>query len=112
MGYLPKSHQVEFRHKLQAAYETTDYATAKGSLRIRAELKPLNLSAVTSLDEGFEETLTLQRLGLFADWGQSLKTTNIIENVNGLLERKNESGDALEEERSAATVGGDGSSGN
>ncbi len=89
VGYLPKSLQVEFRHKLQAAYETTDYATAKGKLlRIRAELKPLNLSAVTSLDEGFEETLTLHRLGLFTELGQSLKTTNIIENVNGLLERK------------------------
>jgi transposase-like protein len=89
VGYLPKPRQEEFRRKLQGAYETPGYDEAKEKLlKIRSELKPLNVSAVTSLEEGFEETLTLHRLGLFAELGQSLKTTNIIENINGLLERR------------------------
>lgn len=45
----------------------------------------LNKSAVASLDEGFEETLTLHRLNLFDKLGVSFKTTNCIENVNKLL---------------------------
>jgi len=45
----------------------------------------MNLSAVNSLEEGFEETLTLHRLGLFEQLGRSFKTTNPIENVNSLL---------------------------
>ena len=39
-------------------------------------------------EEGSEETLTLHRLGLFEQLGTSLKTTNIIENVNRLIETK------------------------
>jgi hypothetical protein len=48
-------------------------------------LRLLNASAVTSLDEGFEETLTLHRLGLFGSLGISLKTTNCIESLNAQL---------------------------
>ena len=58
--YLPKAHQAGFRRKLQA----------------------LNSSAVASLDEGLEETLTLHRLGVFRSVGQSLKTTNVLESIN------------------------------
>ncbi len=47
----------------------------------------INQSAVNSLDEGFEETLILQRLGLFTKLGTSFKTTNCIENVNRGLEQ-------------------------
>jgi len=45
----------------------------------------MNESAVTSLDEGFEETLTLHRLGHFEQLGLSLKTTNCIESLNSQL---------------------------
>jgi transposase-like protein len=51
-------------------------------------LSRINLSAVNSLDEGFEETLTLQKLGVFEQLGTSFKTTNVIENVNKLIETK------------------------
>jgi hypothetical protein len=34
-----------------------------------------------------EETLTLQRLGLFEEVGRSLKTTTRIENLNGQVKR-------------------------
>ena len=66
LAYLPKSQQPLWRRKLQAAYERPSYAEAKAALlRLRAELRLLNASAVQSLDEGFEETLTLHRLGVF-----------------------------------------------
>ena len=38
-----------------------------------------------SLDEGFEETLTLHRLGIFGALGTSLKTTNCLESINALI---------------------------
>lgn len=44
----------------------------------------INQSAVASLDEGLEETLTLHRLGVFEELGPSFKTTNCIENLNSL----------------------------
>jgi len=52
------------------------------------ELTLINQSAVTSLEEGREETLTLHRLGMFTQLGTSFKTTNCIENVNNLLAKK------------------------
>jgi len=89
VGYLGKERAEEWRGKLQAAYEETSYKAAKERLlALRPVLKALNASAAASLDEGFEETLTLHRLRLFEELGVSLKTTNIIENVNGLLQQR------------------------
>jgi putative transposase len=89
VGYLGKERMQQWRGKLQAAYEESTYKAAKDRLlALRSELKLLNGSAVASLNEGFEETLTLHRLGLFKELGTSLKTTNIVENVNGLLQQR------------------------
>ena len=38
--------------------------------------------------EGLDEVLTLHRLGLYAVLGRSFKTTNCLENVNGLVEER------------------------
>ena len=84
--YLPKSQQATWRQKLQAAYERPTYAEATAALlRLRRELTLVNESAVRSLDEGLEETLTLHRLGLFGPLGISLKTTNCLESLNAQL---------------------------
>ena len=86
VSYLPVSKQATFRQKLQRAYDQPSYAKAKAALsRIRSELSLLNASAVGSLDEGLEETLTLHRLGLIKELGRSFKTTNCIENLNALI---------------------------
>jgi hypothetical protein len=88
MGYLSLEKREHFRRKLQSAYELPTYEKAKERLQsIRKELLLINESAVNSLDEGFEETLTLHRLGLFPQLGRSLKTTNCLENVNKGLAR-------------------------
>ena len=87
VSYLNKGEQEVYRHKLQAAYEEPTYEKAKGRLlAIHRELEFVNLSAAASLEEGLEETLTLHKLGLFPELGISLKTTNMLENVNRLLE--------------------------
>jgi len=89
LSYLSDGDKERFRPRLQNAYEKSSYAEAKEALTsIRTELSRINLSAVNSLDEGFEDTLTLQKLGVFEQLGTSFKTTNVIENVNKLIETK------------------------
>jgi transposase-like protein len=88
LRYLNRDQQDYFRRKLQAAYEQPTYEKAKARLDvIRRELRPLNESAMASLDEGLEETLTIHRLGMFPKVGISFKTTNCLENVNKQLGR-------------------------
>jgi len=89
VSYLPKRLQSEFRKKLQAAYEKDGYEEAKEALEaVKKELKLVNRSAVTSLEEGLEETLTLQRLGIPRSLRQSLKTTNMIESIHAQVGQK------------------------
>lgn len=86
VAYLPKGHQATWRRKLQQAYEHSAYAQARAPLlRCRQELRLLNESAVASLDEGLEETLTLHRLGVFGALGTSLKITNCLESINAVV---------------------------
>jgi len=88
-SYLPRKEQKRWRRRLQRAYERPTYEEAKRDLKkIRAELAEMNQSAVASLDEGFEESLTLHRLGVFPLVGRSLKTTNVIESVNSMAETR------------------------
>jgi putative transposase len=86
VSYLPKSMQASMRRKLQEAYQESTYERAKEKLsKIRKELQLLNQSAVSSLDEGLKETLTLHRLGLFRELGISFKKTNCIESLMALV---------------------------
>jgi hypothetical protein len=64
-----------WRRKLQAAYQKPTHP---------------NESAVKSLDEGFEETLTLHRLGVFPALGVSLKSTNRLESLNALVGQRSD----------------------
>lgn len=87
LEYLVKEKRDLFRKKLQTAYEQSSYDLAKKALgEIRKELQLINQSAVNSLDEGLEETLLLQKLGVFEKLGKSFKTTNCIEYVNRQLQ--------------------------
>lgn len=87
VGYLAKNQQSYFRKQLQKAYERPTLNEALSALsQIRSELQSINQSAVNSLDEGFEETLTLHELDVFQFLGASLKTTNCIESVNSMAE--------------------------
>jgi len=84
--YLRADLQPTFRDKLRRAYAKEGHGEAKAALQtIKKELKLINESAVTSLEEGFEETLTLHRLGVHKELRKSLSTTNMIESVNSLI---------------------------
>lgn len=89
VSYLPQHEAAAWRRKLQAAYAHPSYADAKRALqRLGRELAVINESAARSLDEGFEETLTLHRLNVFSELGVSFKTTNLIESVMARVEAK------------------------
>ena len=81
-SYLPETHRKTWRKRLQRAYEQKTYDDARQALEhLKPELQLLNASALNSLEEGLEETLTIHRLGLFKHLGESFKTTNIIESL-------------------------------
>jgi putative transposase len=89
VSYLPKSEQASWRQRLQRAYDRPTYPEAKMALtKLHRELEGRNQSAAASLAEGFEETLTLHRLGIYELLGVSFKTTNCIESVNALVEER------------------------
>jgi|TARA_Y100000294_G_C8534643_1_gene328496 transposase-like protein len=89
VSYLPKTSQDLMRKRLQRAYSRPTYQEARKELiKIGEELSNSNQSALRSLEEGFEETLTLHRLGLFGILGESLKTTNCIESINSMIENQ------------------------
>lgn len=86
---LPETHRPAIRRKLQAAYEHRTYeAAARALTRVRQDLRLLNASALASLEEGLEETLTLHRLGVFRELGISLKTTNLLESIHAKVEAR------------------------
>ena len=89
VAYLPKAQQALWRGKLQQAYAQPTYAEAKAALEdVRRELKRINESAVRSLDEGLEETLTLHRLGVGPALRRRLATTNGLESIFALVEQR------------------------
>ena len=86
VSYLPKKEQKRMRIRLQGAYQRKTLLSAQGELaKIAKEIKLMSKSGHNSMLEGLEETLTLQRLGVFQELGRSLKTTNQLESINRRL---------------------------
>jgi putative transposase len=86
VSHLNKDQQKIFRKKLREAYSDPEYREAlKKLLSIVDELERINHSAANSLREGLEETLTLHKLGVAAELGRHLGTTNSIESVNSQM---------------------------
>lgn len=86
LSYLPKGEQEEVKKALQDAYDLETYQEAKAALKaLKPSLALMNESALTSLEEGFEETLTLHRLGLMPQLKLSFRTTNCIESLNSMV---------------------------
>jgi putative transposase len=84
--YLNENDQETYKRKLQQAYQEDDYNKAHQALMlIGNELKLKNIRAYNSLQEGLEETLTLQKLGVNQYFGKSFGTTNCIESLNSQI---------------------------
>ena len=83
--YLPKKYHGLLSMKLKVAWEMTDYVQARQELRkVQMWLASINQAAARSLEEGFEETLTVNRLNLPSQLRRLLASTNIIESCFSL----------------------------
>lgn len=88
IAYLPEGEKEEMKKALQDAYDRETYKEAKAALNaLKPALALINESALNSLEEGFEETLTLHRLGLMPQLKLSFRTTNCIESLNSMIEQ-------------------------
>ena len=89
IAYLPKTQQSEVKKALQSAYDMDTHKEAKAALyALKPSLALMNASALNSLEEGLEETLTLHRLGLMPQLKQSFRTTNCIESLNAMIAQR------------------------
>lgn len=85
--YLPKKYHKLLAMKLRAAWGMTDYEEAKNELhKVHDWLALINQAAAKSLDEGFEETLTVNKLGLSETLRRRFSNTNIIESCFSLAD--------------------------
>lgn len=82
LSYLPPKWEGEARRRLNAAWGMSDYREAKEALsKVLSWLEGINEAAASSLAEGFEETLTVHRLGARGTLRRTLATTNPIESA-------------------------------
>ena len=71
---------------MRDAWNGENAQTAKMQLqRLVASLQAKHPGAAASMREGSEETLTVQALGITGALYRTLRTTNPIENLNGLI---------------------------
>lgn len=86
LEHLPEAVRPRIRRALTDAYGLADAALAKRRLlQLAAGLAREHPGAAGSLREGLDETLTLQTLGLTGALYRTLRSTNVIENLNGLV---------------------------
>jgi len=82
--YLPEDERPTIRAAIQRAYELADATAAQAQLQeLARQLERSHPGAASSLREGMEETLTVQRLGITGNLYRTLRNTNVIENLNG-----------------------------
>ena len=88
LSYLPIERHSDARRRLRAAWGMSSYGDARSALRnVLQWLKKLSESAAASLEEGFEETLTVHRLGVTGTLRRTLVTTNPIESAFDTVKR-------------------------
>lgn len=78
--YLPKKYHKLLSMKLQAAWGMSRYEEAYKELqKVHDWLASINEAAARSLDEGFAQTLTVNKLGLPEELRRLFGSTNMIE---------------------------------
>jgi transposase-like protein len=86
LDHLPEALHASVGRALRDAWESTDALLAQRQLeRLANSLSKKHPGAAASLREGLQETLTLIHLGVEAALYRTLRTTNPIENLNGLI---------------------------
>ena len=88
LGHLPERLHASVGKALRDAWDLDSAPPATRALeRLAGSLEHDHPGAAASIREGLDETLTVQRLGLRGALQRTLRTTNIIENLNGSVER-------------------------
>ena len=88
IGHLPERLHGYVGKALRDAWDLDSASRAARALeRLAGSLERDHPGAAASIREGLDETLTVQRLGLTGALQRTLRTTNIIENLNGSVER-------------------------
>lgn len=86
LEHLPKHLHANVSRILHDAWKIADVKIAKRQLeRLASSIHADHPGAAASVREGLEETLTLQGLGITGALYRTLRTTNPIENLNGLI---------------------------
>lgn len=86
LEHLPEEARPRVRAEMRKAYEESDWKKAEARLRrLARSLEESHPGAAASVQEGLEETLTLQRLGVRGALYRTLRSTNTIENLNGSI---------------------------
>jgi putative transposase len=84
--HLPQQLHASVGRAMRDAWDTGNAKLAKKQLlRLASSLQAQHPGAAASLREGLEETLTAQALGITGPLYRTLRTTNPIENLNGLI---------------------------
>ncbi len=84
--HLPQELHASVGRAMRDAWNGDNAETAKKQLRrLVASLQAKHPGAAASMREGLEETLTVQALGITGALYRTLRTTNPIENLNGLI---------------------------
>jgi transposase-like protein len=83
LDHLPEQERSWVSRRMSQAYDLSDEKKAERMLASLADQLQRNFpDAAKSLNEGLNETLTVQRLNLPIDIRRSLRSTNIIESAN------------------------------
>ncbi|OFW02695.1 MAG: hypothetical protein A3G20_05400 [Acidobacteria bacterium RIFCSPLOWO2_12_FULL_59_11] len=86
LDHLPKELHASVSRALRDAWQSKDAALARRQLeRLARSLANTHPGAGASLREGLEETLTITALGIDGALYKTLRSTNPIENLNGLI---------------------------
>lgn len=86
--HLPEAMHAGVNRALREAWDCADATLARKQLeRLAGSLKRQHPGAAASLREGMDETLSAQQLGITGALYRTLRTTNPIENLNGLVAR-------------------------
>jgi transposase-like protein len=86
LDHLPEALHASVGRALRDAWQTKDAVLAQRQLeRLASSLSKNHPGAAASLREGMQETLTLIHLGIDEALYRTFRTTNPIENLNGLI---------------------------
>ena len=86
-AHVPQEHWPDIKHRLEEAYRQTSHAQACALLKATIKLlQRISPDAAASLREGWDETLTVVRLGVPELLRATLRTTNPIESALSIAE--------------------------